>query len=143
MAAESCLLVSALTRSQVDSACWTPAARFHPTLPPTHPSLQLGHMNFVITVASVGETRVHLFRLFLCYYYIFQGTCFFVLLPTESALWEDAGTHFANVTSRLLCFQFCLKSVCHNGHCCHRLSSEGVPNVSARESLYLCKSSDS
>lgn len=29
--------------------------------------------------------------------YIFKGTCFLFQISTDSALWEDAGTHFANV----------------------------------------------
>lgn len=30
--------------------------------------------------------------------YIFKGTCFLFQISTDSAQWEDAGTHFANVT---------------------------------------------
>lgn len=30
--------------------------------------------------------------------YVFKGTCFLFQISTDSALWEDAGTHFANVT---------------------------------------------
>lgn len=34
--------------------------------------------------------------------YIFKGTCFLFHISTDSALWEDAGTRFANVTFFLL-----------------------------------------
>lgn len=30
--------------------------------------------------------------------YVFEGTCFLFQISTDSTLWEDAGTHFANVT---------------------------------------------
>lgn len=30
--------------------------------------------------------------------YIFKGTSFLFQISTDSTLWEDAGTHFANVT---------------------------------------------
>lgn len=48
-----------------------------------------------------SETRVGLVFFFAIY--IFKGTGFLFQISTDSALWEDAGTHFANVTF-FVCF---------------------------------------
>lgn len=65
--------------------------------------------------------------------YTFKGTCFLFQISTDNALWEDAGTHFANVSFFFLSFAW---SLCHNVSCCCLLSFYEVPNVSSRKFIY-------
>lgn len=67
--------------------------------PPASPALQCSDFHGSLTLFS--ETRVGLVFFFAIY--IFKGTGFLFQISTDSALWEDAGTHFANVTF-FVCF---------------------------------------
>ena len=74
--------------------------------------------------------------------YVFEGTCFLFQISTDSAQWEDAGTHFANVIFFFFFFFLVLLEAC----VIMSIAAAFFPFMRFPVFLlenYLCKSGDS